>query len=109
MANNRGVKEEAAKAIAGETDPEKRLRKIYQRAHQVRNLTFERFRTDNELKPENVQKNEGVGDVLAHVDTATTARSLFCLSPWHGPPDLMPPLSRSPIAKKDFSPKSGLL
>lgn len=66
MANNRGVKEEAAKAIAGETDPEKKLRKIYQRAQQVRNLTFERFRTDNEIKQENLQKNEGVGDVLAH-------------------------------------------
>ncbi len=65
MANNRGVKEEAAKAVAGETDPEKKLRKIYQRTQKIRNLTFERFRTDNELKQENLQKNEGVGDVLA--------------------------------------------
>lgn len=65
MANNHGVKEAATKAIGDATDPEQKLRKIYQRTQQIRNLTFERYRTDNELKQENLQKNEGVGDVLA--------------------------------------------
>ena len=65
MANSRGVKEEATKAVGGETDSGLKLRKIYQRTQQVRNLTFERFRTKDERKQENLLRNEGVGDVLA--------------------------------------------
>jgi Domain of Unknown Function with PDB structure (DUF3857)/Transglutaminase-like superfamily len=66
MANNRGVKEEAAKAIAGESEQGMKLRKIYQRTQQIRNLTFEHFRTKDERKQENLLRNQGVGDVLAH-------------------------------------------
>lgn len=66
MANNHGVKEEAIKAIGGESDPQMKLHKIYERVQQVRNLTFERFRTKNELKQENLVRNKGAGDVLAH-------------------------------------------
>lgn len=66
MANSRGVKEEATKAIGGETEPGMKLRKIYQRVQQIRNLTFERFRNKDERKQENLVRNEGVADVLAH-------------------------------------------
>jgi hypothetical protein len=66
LANNRGVKEEAAKAIGGENEPGLKLRKIYQRTQRIRNLTFERYRTKDERKQENLLKNQGVGDVLAH-------------------------------------------
>jgi hypothetical protein len=66
MGRNRGLKEEAMQAMGGESDPGVKLRKIYQRAQQVRNLTFEHFRTKEERKQENLVKNEGVSDVLAH-------------------------------------------
>ena len=63
---NSGVKEAAVQAIAGEQDPGQKLRKLYQRAQKVRNLSYERFRTQEELKKENLQRNIGVGDVLSH-------------------------------------------
>jgi hypothetical protein len=66
LAGNRGVKEEAMKAIAGEPEPGIKLRRIYDRAQQVRNLTFERFRTRDELKQESLLRNGSVSDVLAH-------------------------------------------
>ncbi len=66
FAENKGVKEAAMVAISGENDPEAKLRKLYARAQQVRNLTFERERTQEERKQENIQRNNGVGDVLAH-------------------------------------------
>jgi uncharacterized protein DUF3857/transglutaminase superfamily protein len=66
MAGDRGVKEAALKAIGNETDPGMKLRKIYERVQQIRNLTFERPRTTEERKAEHIQKNNDVGDVLAH-------------------------------------------
>ena len=41
MAADRGVKEAALKAIGSETEPGMKLRKIYERVQQMRNLTFE--------------------------------------------------------------------
>ena len=66
LAANKGVKEAAQAAIGGETEPGMKLRKLYERAQAIRNLTFERERTKEERKAENIQKNNGVGDVLAH-------------------------------------------
>jgi hypothetical protein len=66
LAANRGVKEAAQSAIGEETEPGMKLRKLYERAQAIRNLTFERERTKEERKAENIQKNNGVGDVLAH-------------------------------------------
>lgn len=66
MGDNRGVKEAAMKAIGGETDPGMKLRKIYDRVQQLRNLTFERRRTAEESKAEHIQKNNNVADVMAH-------------------------------------------
>jgi uncharacterized protein YdaU (DUF1376 family) len=64
LGNYKEVKETATEAIGGETDPEKKLRKLYARAQQIRNLTYERERTEAELKRENIKGNENVGDVL---------------------------------------------
>ena len=66
MAADRGVKEAALKAIGSETEPGMKLRKIYERVQQLRNLTFERLRTPEERKAEHIQRNNNVGEVLAH-------------------------------------------
>lgn len=66
LGRNGGVKEAAVKAIGPESDPTKQLQRLYERAQQVRNLTYERERTSEEMKKENLLRNLGVGDVLAH-------------------------------------------
>jgi hypothetical protein len=66
LAQNKGVKEAALAAIGGEPDPGMKLQKLYERVQQIRNLTFEHERTNEERKAENIQRNTGVGDVLAH-------------------------------------------
>jgi hypothetical protein len=54
----------AAQSMAGETDPEKKLRRLYIRAQQIRNLTFERERTDQEKKEEHLKRNSSAQEVL---------------------------------------------
>lgn len=66
LARNRGVKEAVLEVIAGENDPVAKLRKIYARAQKVRNLSYERERSDEEMKKENLQRNDGPGEVLSH-------------------------------------------
>jgi hypothetical protein len=66
MGRDHGVKDAVAKAIGDETDPNLKLRKIYARVQQMRNLTFERVRTAEERKAEHIQKNSNVADVLSH-------------------------------------------
>jgi Domain of Unknown Function with PDB structure (DUF3857)/Transglutaminase-like superfamily len=62
---NRGeVRDAALAAIGGETDPEKKVRKLYARAQEIRNLTYERSRTEVEQKKEQLKPNENVGDVI---------------------------------------------
>lgn len=56
----------AADAIGSEPDPEKKLRKLYARAQEVRNLTYERERTEKEQKKEELKENKNVVDVLRH-------------------------------------------
>jgi hypothetical protein len=58
------IKAAAAQAVGDEADPEKRLRKLYARAQQIRNLTYERERTREEDKKENLKPNQSVTDVL---------------------------------------------
>ena len=60
----REIADAATQAIGNETDPEKKLRKLYQRAQQVRNLTYERDRTQQEQKKENIKPNQNAVDVL---------------------------------------------
>ena len=58
------VRDAAAQAVGGETDPEKKLRKLYARAQEIRNLTYERRRTQEEQKKESLKGNNNAGDVL---------------------------------------------
>lgn len=64
IGNNDFVRNEAAKVVNGENDPEKKLRKLYARAQMTRNLTFERRRTRQEDKKEDLKPNENARDVL---------------------------------------------
>ncbi|HEU4413791.1 MAG TPA: DUF3857 domain-containing protein [Candidatus Angelobacter sp.] len=65
IGNRKEIREAAAAAIGSETDPEQKLRKLYARAQQVRNLSYERERTEEEQKKENIKQNQNVGDVLS--------------------------------------------
>jgi len=64
IGNSREIYDAAQKAIGGETDPEKKLRKLYARAQQIRNLSFERARTAEERKQEHLKHNSNVQEVL---------------------------------------------
>jgi len=64
ISNSREIYDAALKAIGGETDPEKKLRKLYARAQQIRNLSFERERTSEEKKQEHLKRNLNVQEVL---------------------------------------------
>jgi len=54
----------AREAMGAETDPEKKLRKLYARAQLIRNLTYERERTPEELRKEKIEDNENVVEIL---------------------------------------------
>ena len=56
----------AAELTRDEIDPEKKLRKLYARAQQIRNLSYERERTQEEIKREGLRSNSSVADVLQH-------------------------------------------
>jgi hypothetical protein len=64
IGNSREVYDAAVKAISGETDPEKKLRKLYARAQQIRNTSFERERTSVERKQEHLKRNTSTQEVL---------------------------------------------
>jgi hypothetical protein len=66
IGNSREVHDAAAQAIGGETDPEKKLRKLYARAQQIRNLSAERERTKTEQKEERLKRNMSAQEVLQH-------------------------------------------
>lgn len=65
IGNRKEISQAATEAIGTETDPEQKLRKLYARAQQVRNLTYERERTEQEQKKEKLKNNQNAGDVLA--------------------------------------------
>jgi hypothetical protein len=62
--NSREIHDAAVQAIGDETDPEKKLRKLYARAQQIRNLSFERERTERENKEEHLKRNSNAQEVL---------------------------------------------
>ncbi|MBZ5504236.1 MAG: DUF3857 and transglutaminase domain-containing protein [Acidobacteriia bacterium] len=57
IGNSREVRDVASQVVGTETDPEKKLRKLYTRAQQIRNLSFERERTAVENKEEHLKRN----------------------------------------------------
>lgn len=58
------IRRAAAEIIGNEIDPEQKLRKLYARVQQVRNLSYERQRTKIETRKEDLKPNENVLDVL---------------------------------------------
>jgi hypothetical protein len=65
IGNRKEISQAAAEAIGNESDPEQKLRKLYVRAQQIRNLTYERERTEQEQKKEKLKLNQNAGDVLS--------------------------------------------
>ncbi len=64
IGNRKEIREAALQAMGSETDPEKKLRKLYERAQQVRNLSFEHKKTEEERKREKIKTNENLGDIV---------------------------------------------
>ncbi|HET9837932.1 MAG TPA: hypothetical protein VFR84_06830 [Candidatus Angelobacter sp.] len=64
IGNSGEIRNAALQAVGSETDPEKKLRRLYARAQQIRNLSFERERTDQELKGEHLKRSTNVQQVL---------------------------------------------
>jgi len=60
------IRKTATEAVESETDPEKKLRKLYARAQEVRNLSFERPRTRSEGRAEDLHPNRNAADVAIH-------------------------------------------
>ena len=66
IGNRKEVREAAMQAIGSEADPEKKLQKLYERAQQVRNLSYERERSGQEMKREKIKGNENLADLMKH-------------------------------------------
>jgi hypothetical protein len=64
LAKHSAVDPEAARLVAPGDTPEAKLRKLYARAQRIRNLGFERRRTEKEIKKEGLKDNQNVDDVL---------------------------------------------
>jgi len=62
IGNNGEVRTAATTAIAGATTPEEKLRKLYARAQQIRNLSYEPDKTDSEARA--FRDNNSAVDVL---------------------------------------------
>ncbi|HLJ85978.1 MAG TPA: DUF3857 domain-containing protein, partial [Candidatus Angelobacter sp.] len=66
IGNHPEIRSAAITLIGSETDPEGKLRRLYARAQQVRNLSYERERTRAEERKEALKANESALDVLLH-------------------------------------------
>jgi hypothetical protein len=58
--------EEVSKTVSPSDPPEVKVRKIYARAQQIRDLSYEKSRTEKEVKAEDLKKNSNVEDLLKH-------------------------------------------
>ena len=65
IAGHKEIEQEASQVIGGETEPAQKLRKLYARAQQVRNLTYERERTEEEQKRESLRPPQNARDLLS--------------------------------------------
>lgn len=66
IGEHKTVKRVAAEIANPADPPDAKLRKLYARAQQIRNLSFEREKTEKEEKREKLKDNENVEDVLKH-------------------------------------------
>lgn len=64
IGKRKGIEQAVQQIVQPGDAPEAKLRKIYDRVMQVRNLTYERRRTEEEAKREKLKDNNHVEDVL---------------------------------------------
>jgi hypothetical protein len=62
----RALEKEVARLVQPGDTREVKARKLYARAQQIRNLSFERQRTDDEIKRDKLAENRDAEDVLEH-------------------------------------------
>ncbi len=65
IGNHKEVADAAAQAIGSDVDPEKKLRALYARAQQIRNLSYERERTEEEQKKDKLKDAANAAGVLS--------------------------------------------
>jgi hypothetical protein len=66
MDQNRAMQAAVAQTLSATDPPEQKLRKLYARTLQIRNLSSERRRTTQEAERESAKDNEDVADVWKH-------------------------------------------
>jgi hypothetical protein len=66
IGRHKEVRNAAVEAIGNVTDSEEKLRRLYARAQQIQNLSYERHRSKDEQKKEQIKTNKHVADVLNH-------------------------------------------
>ena len=66
IGKSKGVEREASSLVSGGDSAEARLKRLYARAQQVRNLTFARGKTEEEAKREKLKENKSAQDVLVN-------------------------------------------
>src|SRR5581483_4773634 len=64
IGKSKAIQQEANRLVSANDSPETRIRKIYNRVQQVRYLSYERSRTEQERKQESLQPNQNAEDVL---------------------------------------------
>ncbi|HET8797067.1 MAG TPA: DUF3857 domain-containing protein, partial [Thermoanaerobaculia bacterium] len=64
IGNRSGIRKAAAEITAGATTDDTKLRLLYERAQQVRNLTYEREKSEQEEKREKLRDRNDIEDVL---------------------------------------------
>jgi hypothetical protein len=64
IGKTRKLVELSRETIGGETDPQKALYKLYERAQQVRNLSYEKSLTSKQRKAQKIKDNRSAADVL---------------------------------------------
>ena len=66
LAESKTITREADQLVSDNDAPETKLRKLYERAQQIRYLSYEPTKTQQEEKRENLKDNKSVADILKH-------------------------------------------
>jgi hypothetical protein len=64
--DERALAQEAERVVAPADSTEEKVRKLYARVQRIRNLTFERQRSPEEIKRDGLRENHDAADVLDH-------------------------------------------
>jgi transglutaminase superfamily protein len=66
IGNSKEIKQAASEATEGAATDDQKVRKLYARAQEIRNLSYERRRSEKEKKQEELKPNKSAADVLKH-------------------------------------------